>query len=61
MKEETEDNFLLGGLGPLCLYCRNGRRKEPVRKQDLPKDSYKIMDLADNPAPVKSSIKQQQL
>lgn len=30
---------LFWGWGVLCPFCRNGRRKEPVRKQELPKDS----------------------
>lgn len=60
MAVDTVDNFLLGvGWDALCLYCRNGRRKEPVRRQELPKDSYVTVDLGDNPAPDKSSIKQQ--
>ena len=54
------DTFLLGvGWGALCLYCRNGRRKEPVRRHELPQDSYVTVDLGDNPALDKSSIKQQ--
>lgn len=40
-------------------YSRNGRRKEQVRKQASSKDSPAITGLGDNPASLKSSLKQQ--